>query len=156
MVRPPGLGIRGTVCYPDGGVGPKASRVVKARSDYRSLGLAGLGSPSPCRLALLCPDSYVPPGGSTPRPGVVGKASCLLQPCPVTRPSSPPHPTQLSTPPQVPVTVGGCSCCWLSVSVGGIASLQGKGGGNTAYGLSGANTAFQPSPWAGEGWLAHA
>lgn len=48
-VRPPGLGIRGTVCYPDVCVwgGPKASHVVKAGSDYRSLGLAGLGPLSP-------------------------------------------------------------------------------------------------------------
>lgn len=42
--------------------------------------------------------------------------------------------------PAIPVTVGCCGRCRLSISVGCIAPLQGKGEGETAQGLSGADT----------------
>lgn len=120
-VRPPGLGIRGAVRYPRTR-GSRGSPLLQAGSDYRSLGLAGLGSPSSHGPALLCPDPVSTKGRHPQALSVVGEGSCLSQPSPTTHPSSP-----RPRPPRVPVAVGGRGCCGLSVSVGGIASLQGKG-----------------------------
>ena len=103
--------------------GSQGSPLVQAGSDYRSLGLAGLGSPSSRGPAsLLCPDPVSTKGRHPQALSVVGEGSCLSQPGLTAHPSSP-----RPRPPRVPVTVGGRGCCGLSVSVGGIASLQGKG-----------------------------
>lgn len=127
-VRPPGLRLRGTVCYSRTG-GSTVPPLCKYKVIIEVGGPAGLGSPCPFGPALFRAHwGEAPPGPE----------QWIRLPCPA----------------QPPPLGGTCRCrlpllpLLRAERICRLRSLPaGEGGRRDTQGLSGADTAFQPSPW---------
>lgn len=147
-VRPPGLRLRGAACYSRTG-GSTVPPLCKYEVVTEDGGPAGLGSPCPFRPAPFCALW----GEAPPGPGQGVSLPVCAQACGdrghcVTS-LSPSRPAQLPPPGgtchcrrlrQLPLLRAERICRPRSLPAGG-------GGGRDTQGLSGADTAFRPSPW---------
>lgn len=147
-VRPPGLRLRGAACYSRTG-GSTVPPLCKYEVVTEDGGPAGLGSPCPFGPAPFCALW----GEAPPGPGQGVSLPVCAQACGdrghcVTS-LSPSRPAQLPPPggtchcrrlQQLPLLRAERICRPRSLPAGG-------GGGRDTQGLSGADTAFRPSPW---------